>query len=266
MIDEAVTFLRLDPAMLLGSAIVVLLPLRLIAAAAPGSALRGAQPDELADIFVANFDNPTAVWAAIAALVLDSVALFTVASIYGQVLSVWFSGQSTTTTDVLLASIKRSHLVLAAWIIVHAFEGIAALFCGIGLFLPAAFFSVTAPALGAEKLGPWSAVKRSAALSRRSYVNVMVVWVVSGVGALLLRAAIEFVPSLIGLELLNIPLWVISGVSEFIGAVAATALIAAVSTVLYLDLRVRSEGIDLEMAMVDAFAPRTARGRPVGGR
>ena len=71
---------------------------------------------------------------------------------------------------------------------------------------------------------------------------------------MIMRLVIEFAPSFLGLELLQLPLWLTAGVVDLIGAVVATSFVAASSTVLYLDLRVRREGIDLEMAMSHAFS------------
>ena len=47
--------------------------------------------------------------------------------------------------------------------------------------------------------------------------------------------------------------------ADFVGSVVAAALIAAGSVVLYIDQRVRVEGIDLEMAFSTAFPERSYR-------
>lgn len=266
IVDESVTFLRLAPGLFLSVALVIMLPMRLIAAAAPGSSLRDARPDEIVDIFVANSDHPGAVTAAFGALFLESIALFTIATTYGQIAAAWFAGSSITATDVLLTSIKRSPLILAAWFLVHVAEAIGSIGFGIGLLLPATFLALAAPIMGAESLGPLDSMRRSTRLTRPAFGHVLAVWIVTGVFALVVRAAIEIVPSVIGLEGLNIPLWLVSGVADFVGSVVAAALIAAASVVLYIDQRVRVEGIDLEMAFSTAFPEPSYRAASVVDR
>ncbi len=257
--DEAITFLRIQPGLLLGIALIVLIPLRLIAAAMPGSPLRDARPDQLIDIFVGNLSQPGAVAAAAITVILESVALFTVASIYGELVASWYSGRAVTAADLLLASIKRSPAIVAAWFIVHALEfgGVLATL-GIGGVIVGVFLIVTAPIIGAEKAGPIVALRRSASLVSSKFGHTLAVYSLAGIGAVIMRLVIEFAPSFLGLELLQLPLWLTAGVADLLAAVVATAFVAASSTVLYLDLRVRREGIDLDMAMSRAYSRSTA--------
>lgn len=263
--DEAITFLRIQPGLLLGIALIVMIPLRLIAAAMPGSPLRDARPDQLLDIFVGNLSQPGAVVAAFVTLILESVALFTIASIYGELAASWYSGRAISATDLLVSSIKRSPMVALAWGAVHAIEAGGALFTvGIGGVLAAVFFIVVAPVMGAEKAGPIIALKRSINLVSGRIGHSAAVFALSGTGAVVMRMVIEFAPSFLGLELLRLPLWLTAGVVDLLATVVATAFVAATSTVLYLDLRVRREGIDLDMAMSRAFS--SSRTSTRGGR
>lgn len=253
--DEAITFLRIQPGLLLGIALIVLVPLRLIAVAMPGSPLRDARPDQLIDIFVGNLSQPGAVTAAFITLILESVALFTVASIYGELVASWYSGRAVTASDLLVASIKRSPVIVAAWLMVHALEFGGALFTvGIGGLVIGVFLMVTAPIIGAENAGPIVAIRRSTSLVSSKIGHCMAVYSLAGSGALIMRLVIEFAPSFLGLELLRLPLWLTAGVADLLATVVATAFVAASSTVLYLDLRVRREGIDLDMAMSRAYS------------
>jgi len=256
--DEAITFLRIQPALLLGIATVVLIPLRLIAVAMPGSPLRDARPDQLMDIFIGNLSQPGAVTAALITVILESIALVTIASIYGELMASWYSGRAATAGDLLVASIKRSPVIVAAWFLVHALEVGAALLSffivGMGGLVVGVFMMVTAPIIGAEKAGPIVALRRSSSLVSSKVGHCVAVYSLAGGGAVVMRLVIEFAPSFLGLELLRLPLWLTAGVADFAGTVASTAFVAATSTVLYLDLRVRREGIDLDMAMSRAFS------------
>lgn len=254
--DEAITVLRLDATTLLGIAVAVLLPLRVIALAAPGSALRDARPDQLLDIVVGNLSEPGAVLAAFVTLVLESLALFVVAAAYGEVLGHWYAGRRRTVSDALLASIRRTPAILLAWIVVHLLEMMVAVFTvGLGVLVVGPMLMVTAPTMGAERAGPLQALRRSAVLAAPTYVHCVLVFAVTGVGSLVMRLMIEFVPSLIGLELLGLPLWAVAGVTDVVATVVQIGFVAAAANVLYLDLRVRREGVDLYLATERVFEP-----------
>ena len=260
--DEAITMLRLSPTTLLGIAIIVLLPLRLVALAAPGSALRDARPDQLLDIFVGNLSEPGAVLAAFVTLVLESLALFAVAASFGEVLAHWYAGRSRSIADALVASIRRSPGLLVAWVVVHLLEALVAVFTvGLGVLAVGPILMVTAPIMGAERVGPFRALRRSTTLAAPKYVYCLFVFVLTGLGALLMRLMIEFVPSFLGLELLGLPLWAVSGVADVVASVVQIAFVAAAANVLYLDLRVRREGIDLYLATQRVFEREPSRAR-----
>lgn len=253
--DEAITLLRLDPMTLFGISVVILLPLRIVALAAPGSALRDARPDQLLDIFAGNLSAPGAVLAAFVTLVLESLALFAVAASFGEVLAHWYAGRAISLTEALSASVRRSPALVVAWAVVHLLEGLLALFTvGLGVLVAGPILMVTAPVMGAERAGPFRALRRSATLAAPKYVYCLFVFGLIGSGAVLMRLMIEFVPSFLGLELLGLPLWAVSGVADTVASVVQIAFVASAANVLYLDLRVRREGIDLYLASQRVFA------------
>ena len=60
-------------------------------------------------------------------------------------------------------------------------------------------------------------------------------------------------PTILGVTVVPIPAWIISGVFDLLATTVVVAFTAASALVLYLDLRVRKEGIDLEVAMSRVF-------------
>ncbi|MGI9608247.1 MAG: hypothetical protein ACR2P0_19105 [Acidimicrobiales bacterium] len=258
--DEAVAFLRVDPGILFTVAVVVLLPLRIIAVALPGSPLRDARPDQLIDVLIGNLDAPGAVFAAFATLVLESLALFTVGAMYGEAAAAWYGGKEVTAVDLLIASIKRSPAIVVAWGAIHVAEALGAVVSVglLGIFL-GTLFMVTAPALGAEASGGLTSIRRSSSLVSAKLGHALFVFILTGVGAIVMRFAIELAPSALGLELLGVPLWLVSGVADLVASVFVTAFVAAAATVLYIDLRVRREGIDLAMSIPEVFADTGSR-------
>lgn len=254
MIDESVTFLRTQPATLLGVAFTVLLPLRLIVLLLPGSGLRDARPDQLLDIFATSFTSGSGFSAAVGTQVADSLAVFVVGAIFGKLLASWYSGEAPLASDLLVWSIRRSPMLALLWTINHVLQVVlGVLSVGLGAIITGVLLMVAAPVFGAEGAGVRGAMSRSLSLtSQRLFPSFIVFVLVAGVGQLM-RFILRTLPTLVGVTVIPIPAWIISGVFDILATTVTVAFTAASALVLYLDLRVRKEGIDLEVAMTRAF-------------
>jgi len=256
--DEAVTLLRVRPVLFLSIAGIVLLPMRGITALIPGVELRGVRPDQLTDIFIDNLARPGALGVTVTSFVLESIALMVVAATYAEVTTRWISGHATDGKELAKNAVRRFLAVLGAWIIAKLAMAAASVFTlGIGGFVMGTFFAITAPILGAERLGPYAAIRRSMSLVSSKVGQTMLVFICTGLGAFLMRLAIKQAPAIVISQFfggqLPLPDWAIVGVFDVIGSVVALSFVAASSVVLYLDLRVRREGIDLRMAIDNTF-------------
>lgn len=262
IVDEALTFLRINPSLLLGLAAIIVLPLQLLILVLPGSSLRGNRPDRVVDILISSVDQPSAVANAFGNLVFESLSLFAIASVYGQIMASWYSRTSMTPTQLLSASLKRSPTILAVWTITHVLIVIGGVFSlGLLVVLIGTFFIVAAPAMGAEGLGIGDTLKRSRELSLAKFIHCVVVYVAVGVGSQVMDFSLRLAPTLI-LGQLNVPVWITEGVFDVVASVIVASFTAATAVVLYLDLRVRREGIDLYMALEKNFDPsKVARRR-----
>ena len=81
----------------------------------------------------------------------------------------------------------------------------------------------------------------------------LIIFVLVGAGGQLIRFVLRTLPTILGVTVLPIPAWIISGVFDLLATTVVVAFTAASALVLYLDLRVRKEGIDLEVAMSRVF-------------
>ena len=261
IVDESLTFLRINPALFFGLAATVVLPLQLLILVLPGSSLRGNRPDRTVDILISSFDQPSAIANGFGTLVFESIALFAVATIYGQLTAAWYSRTSMTTTALLMALLKRTPAIVGAWTLTHiaiVVGGIPSL--GILAVLIGTFFIVAAPVMGAEGLGVMETLRRSRQLSMAKLTHALVVYVAVAVGSQVMDFSLRLAPTFI-LDQLNVPVWITGGVFDVVASVIVVAFTAATSVVLYLDLRVRYEGIDLYMALGKSFDPTKFMGR-----
>jgi hypothetical protein len=118
---------------------------------------------------------------------------------------------------------------------------------GIWLFVS---YSVAVPALLLERIGPWKALRRSFRLVRGRWwptAGVLVVgYLLIGIIGALATAVIMLVPALVAEDNTLVGAFgaVVGGT---VGSVLTTPYSAAVVALLYFDLRVRKEGLDLQL-------------------
>ena len=188
--------------------------------------------------------------AAIILIVLSGLVLSFVAGAVAHLLSSWYAETAVTAGDALRASLRRAPALIVAWLIVHLAEGGAAL----GFLLPALFvmplFLVTAPAIVVEHLGPWAGVRRSWRLCRVRYGAVLGAGLLIAIVSTLLTVAL----SGLGLVFSLLPFgWIIDVVCRGASALVTVPFVAAATTLVYLDLRIRAEGLDLELDIAEHF-------------
>jgi hypothetical protein len=154
---------------------------------------------------------------------------------------------------------RRSWALLASFLLVHLLEAVGMLGLYIGAVFVMAFFVATAPAIGAEALGPLAAMRRSASLARRRYWPTLGISLLIGLVALVLVGALTALPEMIALLIGYDVAWPVLAAGNILGAVVGTPFVAAATVLLYLDLRIRSEGLDLTLASRKLFDGRVNR-------
>ena len=259
--DEAIVFLRTRPAIFLAIASIGLLPARGISALLPGAELRELDTNELADLVIANFARPGSFVTTGVSFALDSFVLFVVAAAYGEIAAAWFVGSSPSFKQLGLNTLKRLPALFVAWVIAKfAMILLGVVSLGIGALAFGTFFAIVAPIMGAENVGPIVALRRSMSLISSKLGQGLLVFITTGLGAVLIRLAIKQGPGLVLSSFfagqIPLPEEVILGIFDVIGSIVALAFVASASVVLYLDLRVRREGLDLSFALAKAFPAR----------
>lgn len=183
-----------------------------------------------------------------AALILPSIALVCIAAAVAHLVMGWTVGRDASGRDMLAVVGRRWWPLLATFVVVHVAEVVGAFTCYLGIFPVMAFFAVVAPVIGAEEASTGEALRRSMALVRSRFWSVMGTCVLMGIVASTLGNVLSAVPQgaalLIGLD----AGWPLVALGAVIGQVLTTPFVAAATTLLYLDLRIRTEGMDIELA------------------
>jgi hypothetical protein len=183
--------------------------------------------------------------------VLASLVLPVLTALIAWMVASWYGGRAPSTGETARAVVPRLPALLGGWMVVHVAEVVGALACGIGALVPMAFFLVVAPIIAVEAVGPIAGAKRSFRLTRRRFFAVL------GMG--LLSALVENVVFLAfaGIGALVVELawgWVIAAALTAAGTLVSKPILAGATVLVYLDLRIRSEGLDLELAARDLGA------------
>lgn len=196
----------------------------------------------------------TSGWAAVVLTVGPMVALVFVAAALARLVSAWHVGHDLTLSTLLRGSVTRMWPLLIAWVLVHALEAVAVIGFGVLPLAVMTWFLVTAPVIGAENLGPIQAMRRSARLVSRRF------WVVLGLALLsflvesLFESAISLLPTFLSLYVgTDGVAWVLPAVIGILTSLITMPVVAGITVLIYLDLRVRTEGLDLELDALKAF-------------
>jgi len=133
-------------------------------------------------------------------------------------------------------------------------EAVAAVGLAVGTLLVIPLLSVTSPVIGIENVGAIAAVRRSWSLTKRHYKHSCAYVLFGASVVFLLGLLFGWLPSSIAASLGDDGYgWVVVGLASVMFATITTAFIAIGSVIFYLDLRVRSEGMDIEIAAAELF-------------
>jgi len=158
-----------------------------------------------------------------------------------------YLGRESSVGEALRATARRAPALLGAFILVHLCEMIALVACLFPALIPMAFFLCTTPAIMLEDLGAFKGMGRSASLVRARFWPVLGIGVLSGLVGLVLSAVLRwpftFVAGMAGSSWDFIP----AALGGIVAQLVVMPFVSIVATLVYLDARVRLEGLDLQL-------------------
>ena len=252
LLDGSYTIVKRRPRAVIGAVAVVIVPVQVFSvwlrSATTVSGGQSSPYDTMLTLGSGASLGATLVVAAVA-----SLSLFFVGGIISSFVAAWYAGQDITGGEALRRSIGRIGPFLVAWAVLLPLKIVSYALCILPLAVTVTFFALTAPVITLERVGPFAGMKRSAQLIARRF------W--PSLGIILLASLIESVTQfslaaipMIASALLPSPAdWIVLAVGEAGAALVATTALVGVSVLLYIDLRARTEGLDLELRAVDAF-------------
>ena len=243
VVDGSFAILKARPRTIVVIAAVFVVPLELFTAYLN----RRNYTDDIGDVFSAN--NNTDMGALVLAMFLGWLIAPFVAAAIAHVVASWYADGDLSSSDALGRMVRQFFPLMGAFIGVHILELFGIL---VGLLPVVTLFVVTAPAIAIEDLGPIAGMKRSVALVRTRF-SIIGIIVVSMLIEFVIGFAIGAVPQLFASLLTERFDWIIIALFNMAAGIITTSFVAGVSVLLYLDLRVRSEAMDLMMLADEHF-------------
>ncbi len=260
ILDGGFAILRRAPATVIGLTAAFVVPVHALGAWL-GRGADGIDLDELVVQSDASFQLTATGASGASTFVLTvgpMIALVFVAAAIARLVSAWHVGNDLSLGELIRGSLGQWWPLLASWVLVHVLEGVAVIGFGILPLAVMTWFLVTAPVIGAERLGPVEAMRRSARLVTRRFWSVLGLALLSFLVEALFESAIGLLPTMISAFLGTDGLgWVLQGAVGILTQLVTMPVVASITVLIYLDLRVRTEGLDLELAAIEAFPSST---------
>lgn len=195
----------------------------------------------------------------VAALLAGVMFLLAQGACFRVIAEGWLGGRPTW-QDSLRFALRRALPLL--WVTVLYFLALLVGFLAlvVGAFWASVAFAFCYPALLVEDLRGTEAMGRSRRLVSGQWwrcFGILTIGLVLATSISLLATVVVSLPILVADESSVVAL-LISGVAAVVGAAISTPLQAAITTILYFDLRVRKEGLDLELLARRIGAPPPA--------
>ncbi len=197
------------------------------------------------------FGNARQLVAQLGSSFLLQLAATLVAGVVAKAVATTYLGGQLTAGQAVRATMGAFPALLVARLLVWLTEFVGLFGCLVGAIAVMALWVVTAPAIVVERLGPVAGMRRSLRLCSARYWVVLGIALLSGLLTSLLGSIIGGVTgvpaALIGYRW-GFPLLALGSAATAVLIVPLTSIVA---TLVYFDLRIRQEGLDLQIIARD---------------
>ena len=251
LLDGGFNVLRAEARTVLALAAVFIVPVQMLVAFLNRNALEDL--DRLLEETFANTGTSPgttigSTWGSILSTVGSSLGQTLIAAGIAIMVVAWYGGTRPGLEEILRTLLRRLPALAVAWLCIHLLELVGALAFGVGAVAAMTFYLVTAPTIAIEELGPFRGMGRASRLAARRFWFVLGFAILSGLVASTLGQVLGLLPQFLGLLLGPDLGWIALGVGAIITQMVATTVVGASTALLYLDLRIRQEGLDLAWA------------------
>jgi hypothetical protein len=253
ILDGSFTIIKRRPRAVIGAVAVVIVPVQVVStwlqtlSDAPESTIE--QPYDVVYSLEAQAD-PAITMLVVA---IATLSLFFVGGIVSNFVAAWYAGRDLRAGEALRATFRRTPAFLVAWLVLFPVKVFSYLLCIAPIAVTVTFFALTAPAITMEGIGPFAGIKRSAQLVARRFWRCLGLVLLASLLEAVLQLALSAIPMIVAVFLPAPADWIVLASGEAAAALLTTTALVGASVLLYVDLRARTEGLDLELRAVDAF-------------
>jgi hypothetical protein len=187
-----------------------------------------------------------------AAIIVQSLLLTLVGGAIAVVASADAVGDAVTAGGAVRQMARRLPALVVGWLIAKVLLVVSGCLV-IGAIALIVWTLVLAPAIVLESLGPYQGLQRSIQLTSRRFFPCAGIVLLTGLVSSVVSLAMAALPLLVGLAS---PLesfdWVLVAVGELASTVIVVPIVCGTAALAYLDLRVRTEGLDLQLELASA--------------
>ncbi|HTW10981.1 MAG TPA: hypothetical protein VME46_26005 [Acidimicrobiales bacterium] len=170
-----------------------------------------------------------------------------------------YRGEQARTAELLKMPPGQVVALLLASFLGHILEALSFVLCVLPVLATMALLFLTAPAIVMEGLGPFAGLSRSLRLAGRHFWRVLGIMLLGSLLVVIAVSVVELVPDAVATAFSDHVRAVITAVVSTLGAGLQWALLANLAALLYLDQRVRQEGLDLAVAVMEHNPSRWPR-------
>lgn len=186
-------------------------------------------------------------------LALESIPPAFVGAGLAVLVTAWCAGRTLAVGDVLRRLGGVAPALIGAFLVSHLAIGVGFVACVLPGTVLMVLFVLAMPVAAVERVGPLAALGRSASLVGKRFWRSAGVVALSVAGSFVLDLSLTFVPTVVALFVPEAWGWVVLGVGSSLASMLVTPVVAAATVLLYLDLRFRQEGLDLELRATDVL-------------
>jgi hypothetical protein len=185
-----------------------------------------------------------------------TIPLILIGAALGRLVAGWYSGTDLGTRDLLRALGPRIPALLVCWVVIHVVETVAIMTC-IGVLFVWPLVLCCGPAIGVEELGIRAGLRRSFKLGSRRYWECFWVAFCAGIVSQVLSISLALLPTLLADVMGETWGWLVLAAGNTAASLITIPFVAAAAALAYLDVRVRTEGLDLELRAVEILGKAT---------
>jgi hypothetical protein len=171
----------------------------------------------------------------------------------------WLAGRDTSAMEAIGFTARRMGAVLGAFVAIHLLEVVGFLLVIPGLMV-IVLSCLTSPVLALETLGPVDSIRRSWELVRRRPGPVLGIILLLGLAQYFVSLAVGTLPSAFALLIGPDRAWPLVAVANLLTSIILIPVTGAAMCLTYIDIRFRTEGLDLGRRIVEQFGPTSPAG------